>query len=160
MELRLRPLRDEEFPEFLEFLRREYVRGMVEDARISREAAELKATSDHASAFPGGRRQAHQRMYLLEDTKTGERAGHLLWAPRQPPGSATERAYLYEIFIDERFRGQGPGRQAMELFEAQARDEGLPGIDLNVWGGNERARGLYLKLGYTERAVMMSKELE
>jgi ribosomal protein S18 acetylase RimI-like enzyme len=160
VELRLRPLRDEEFPEFLEFLRREYVRGMVEDAGMPREAAEQKATADHASAFPGRERQAQHRIYLLEDADTEERVGHLFWAPRQPPGSATTRAYLYELFIDERFRGQGLGRQAMALLEAQARDEGLPGIDLNVWGGNEPARALYLSLGFAERAVMLSKALE
>jgi ribosomal protein S18 acetylase RimI-like enzyme len=160
VELRLRPLRDEEFPEFLEFLRGEYVRGLVEDASMAREAAEQKATADHAAVFPGGNRQAQHRIYLVEDAETDERVGHLFWAPRQPPGSATTRAYLYELFIGERFRGQGLGREAMELFEAQARDEGLPGIDLNVWGRNEPARALYRSLGYAERAVMMSKELE
>jgi ribosomal protein S18 acetylase RimI-like enzyme len=159
VELRLRPLRDEEFPEFLEFLRREYVRGMVEDAGMSREAAEQKAISDHASAFPGGKRQAQHRIYLIEAAETDERVGHVFWAPRQPPGSETMRAYLYELFIAERFRRQGLGRQAMELFEAQARDEGLPAVDLNVWGGNEPARALYRSLGYAERAVLMSKEL-
>jgi ribosomal protein S18 acetylase RimI-like enzyme len=159
VELRLRPLRDEEFPEFLEFLRREYVRGLVDDAGLTREAAEQKATADHAAAFPGGNRQAQHRIYLLEDAETDERVGHLFWAPRRPPGSTTDRAYLYELFIVEALRGQGFGRQAMELFEAQARDEGLPGVDLNVWGRNEPARALYRSLGFAERSVMMSKEL-
>ena len=50
-------------------------------------------------------------------------------------------------------------RQAMELLEAEVRADGLPGIDLNVWGGNDLARSLYRSLGFEERAVFMSKEL-
>lgn len=160
MDIRLRPLRDDEFRPFLDLLRMEYVRGMVEEAGMTPEAAEKKATSDHASLFPGGAPQPQHRIYLLEDETTGDRVGHLFWAARQPPGSTTMRAYLYELFVDEPFRGQGLGRRALELLEAEARAEDLPGIDLNVWGGNETARGLYRSAGFHERAVFMSKELE
>jgi ribosomal protein S18 acetylase RimI-like enzyme len=160
VDIRLRPLRSEEFPDFLELLRVEYVRGLEDEAGMTREAAEEKATADHASLFPDGAQQSHQRIYLVEDAATGERTGHLFWAARQPPGSSTTRAYLYELYIDEPFRGRGLGRRALELLEAEARGEGLPGVDLNVWGGNDAARGLYRSAGYHERAVFMSKELE
>ena len=69
------------------------------------------------------------------------------------------RAFLYELFIGEPFRRRGLGRRALELLEAEARGEGLPGIDLNVWGGNEAGRSLYRSAGFGERAVFMSKEL-
>jgi ribosomal protein S18 acetylase RimI-like enzyme len=158
MAIRLRPLRDDEVRGFIDELRREYVRGLIEDAGMSREDAEQKAGDDHASLFPDGRPQPDHRMYLLED-EAAESVGHLFWARRQPQGSTT-RAFLYQIYIDEPFRGHGLGRRAMELFEAEARAEGLPGIDLNVWGGNEPARSFYRTLGFAERAVFMSKELE
>jgi ribosomal protein S18 acetylase RimI-like enzyme len=48
----------------------------------------------------------------------------------------------------------------MELFEAEARREGFTRIELNVWGGNERARSLYRTLGYAELAVQMGKPLD
>jgi ribosomal protein S18 acetylase RimI-like enzyme len=160
VDIRLRPLRDEEFPDFLDLLRKEYVRGMVEEAGMSTQAAEDKATTDHASLFPGGTQQPHHRIRLLEDVATSERAGHLFWAERQPPGSAGTRAYLYELFVDEPFRRQGLARRALELLEDEARAKGLPGIDLNVWGGNEPARALYRSAGFREQAVFMSKELE
>jgi ribosomal protein S18 acetylase RimI-like enzyme len=160
MEIRLRPLRSDEFVGFLELLRVEYVRSLVEEAGMSTQAAEDKATADHASLFPDRAQQSHHRIYLLEDVATGERAGHLFWAERQPPGSLGTRAYLYELFIDESFRRRGLGRRALELLEEDARAQGLPGIDLNVWGGNEAARALYRSAGFGERAVFMSKELE
>jgi ribosomal protein S18 acetylase RimI-like enzyme len=160
MDIRLRPLRSDEFVGFLELLRVEYVRSLVEEAGMSTQAAEDKATADHASLFPDHAQQPHHRIYLLEDVATGERAGHLFWAERQPPGSLGTRAYLYELFIDDSFRRRGLGRRALELLEEDARAQGLPGIDLNVWGGNEAARALYRSAGFGERAVFMSKELE
>jgi ribosomal protein S18 acetylase RimI-like enzyme len=160
MDIRLRPLRSDEFVDFLELLRVEYVRSLVEEAGMSTQAAEDKATADHASLFPDQAQQPHHRIYLLEDVATGERAGHLFWAERQPPGSLGTRAYLYELFIDDSFRRRGLGRRALELLEEDARAQGLPGIDLNVWGGNEAARALYRSAGFGERAVFMSKELE
>jgi ribosomal protein S18 acetylase RimI-like enzyme len=47
----------------------------------------------------------------------------------------------------------------MQLLEDEVRAAGLPGIDLNVWGGNDLARSLYRKLGYAEQAVFMTKDL-
>ena len=157
MTVRLRPLRDDEIPGFLDGLHDEYVRGLIDDASLSREEAEEKATSDHAALFPGRTPQPDHHMYVVE-RETGEPVGHVFWAKRQSPGSAL-RAFLYQIYIDEPFRGRGFGRQAMELLEVEVRAEGLPGIDLNVWGGNDLARSLYRKLGFEERAIFMSKEL-
>jgi ribosomal protein S18 acetylase RimI-like enzyme len=160
VDIRLRPLRSDEIPAFLDLLRVEYVRGLVEEAGMTHADAEEKAAADHGSLFPDRTPQPHHRISIVEDAATGERTGHLFWAPRQPPGSTGRRAYLYELFIDERFRGRGLGRRALELFETEAHGEGLPGIDLNVWGGNETARSLYRSAGFEERAVFMSKELE
>jgi ribosomal protein S18 acetylase RimI-like enzyme len=157
MSIRLRPLRDEEIPGFIEGLHDEYVRGLIEDAAMSPQEAEEKATSDHAALFPGRKPQTDHHMYVVED-ESGDPVGHLFWAKRSAPGSGP-RAFLYQIRIDERFRGRGYGREAMELLEDEVRAEGLPGVDLNVWGRNDLARSLYRKLGFEERAVFMTKEL-
>ena len=157
MTVRLRPLRDDEVRGFIEGLRREYVRGLIADARMTREEAEEKAATDHASLFPGGSPQPDHHMYVLEN-EAAEPIGHLFWARRLAPG-ATARAFLYEIYLEEPVRGRGLGRKTMELLETEVRAAGLPGIDLNVWGGNDLARSLYRSLGFEERAVFMSKEL-
>jgi ribosomal protein S18 acetylase RimI-like enzyme len=154
---RLRPLRDDEVPGFLEGLRDEYVRELMEDAGLSEERAEEKAASDHAALFPGRKPQPDQHIYVVE-RETGEPVGHVFWAQRSAPGSGP-RAFLYQIFISEPFRGRGHGREAMQLLEDEVRAAGLPGIDLNVWGGNDLARSLYRKLGYAEQAVFMTKDL-
>ena len=154
MDIRLRPLRDEEFEGYLAAEQAEYVRSLVDEARLTPQAAAEKSRADHASLFPDGVRQAHQRISVVEDAATAEPVGRVFWAPR-----GEDRAYIYDLFIEERFRGKGLGRRVLELVEEDARAERLRGIDLNVWGGNEVARGLYRAAGYDERAVFMSKDL-
>jgi ribosomal protein S18 acetylase RimI-like enzyme len=157
MAVRLRPLRDDEVPEFIAGLGEEYVRGLMEDAGLTQHEAEEKAASDHAALFPGGKPQADQHMYVVE-RDTGEPVGHVFWAKRSAPGSGT-RAFLYQLYISDPFRGRGHGREAMQLLEDEVRAAGLPGVDLNVWGRNDLARSLYRKLGYEEQAVFMTKDL-
>jgi len=153
VDIRLRPLREDEFAQFLAAQRREYVRSLVEEAGMTPAEAEDKATADHASLFPDGAAKPEHRIAQLENGG-GARVGHVWWAPR-----GAGRAYVYDLFIDEPFRGRGLGRKALELIEDDARAAGLRGIDLNVWGRNDVARRLYRSAGFFERAVFMSKEL-
>jgi ribosomal protein S18 acetylase RimI-like enzyme len=155
VDIRLRPLRDDEFEAFLAALHVEYARGLVEEAGMTPEGAVEKARADLGSLFPDGVRGPDHHVAIVEDVATGGPAGRVFWAPRRD-----DRAYVYDLFIEERFRGQGLGRRALELLEADARSAGFQGIDLNVWGGNEVARALYRAAGYYERAVFMSKELD
>jgi GNAT superfamily N-acetyltransferase len=151
VDIRLRPLRDDEWPEFREVLRVEYVRGLVEEAGMKLEDAEAKAKADHESLFVDGRPQESHRIALLEDAASAECVGHLFWGRR-----SAARAFLYDLFVDERFRGRGVGQQALALLEDEARAEGVK----RIWGGNDVARRLYRSAGYEERAVEMSKELK
>jgi ribosomal protein S18 acetylase RimI-like enzyme len=67
--------------------------------------------------------------------------------------------FIYDIRLDERFRGRGYGKAAMEFAEEEARRLGVGRVALNVFGGNEVARNLYRSLGYQENAIAMSKTL-
>lgn len=115
--------------------------------------AEQKADADHASLFPDGAAPPGHRITQLENAD-GDRIGHVWWAPR-----GASRAYVYDLFIEECFRGQGLGSKALKLVEADVRAAGLRGIDLNVWGRNDVARRLYRSAGFDERAIFMSKDL-
>jgi hypothetical protein len=54
VDIRLRPLREDEFAEFRAAQRREYVRSLVEEAGMTHAEALEKAEADHASLFPDG----------------------------------------------------------------------------------------------------------
>ena len=55
--------------------------------------------------------------------------------------------FIELLFVPERLRGQGVGRQLMAEAERIAREHGLVGIRLDTF--EFQARGFYEKLGFT-----------
>ena len=156
MDIRLRPLRDEELGEFVEASRIDYVEGLLAHARMPEEFARDKAEHDLAAYLGASAVAEGHSMYWIEES--GERVGRL-WFAERPSVRIGRLAWLYELEIDEPFRGQGYGRRALQLFEQEVGHHGITEIALNVWGGNDAARSLYRSQGYFERAVEMAKEL-
>jgi ribosomal protein S18 acetylase RimI-like enzyme len=151
----LRPLREEEFPQWARHHRVWYTADLRENGGLSDEAAVEKAQRDMDRAFPSGFATPDNSCFVVE--AAGERVGSVWFSPRQENGETV--AFLYAIEIDEAHRGRGFGRAAMQLFEQEARRRGFSQVRLNVFGGNERARALYRSLGYGERSVHMGKAL-
>jgi ribosomal protein S18 acetylase RimI-like enzyme len=154
--LTLRPLRDDEVPAYIERGRAAYRNDLVTQAGLSDEAAERKAQVDWERLLPEPKVPEGTHMYALED-ESGARVGILWWTQRDDEQGPA--AYVYEVEIEEAYRGRGYGREAMRLFEEDARAHGLKRASLLVLGGNEVARSLYRSLDYAERAVFMSKSL-
>jgi ribosomal protein S18 acetylase RimI-like enzyme len=153
MGVRLRPLREDEFEDWLGRTRDGYVRGMVEDGDFPEPEAREKAWDDFATLFVDGFRTAGHAVFALEDDSSGERVGSL-WLGERPHALA-----VYDVYVEEGLRGRGYGRAAMLLAEDEARRRGFDQIVLNVFAGNVVARSLYESLGYQERGVSMSKSL-
>ena len=156
-EIRLRPLREDEFPAILSEGKRSYADDIAAHGDMTRAEAEAKAQRDFAWLLPNGLSTKGHFILVIEDAATGERVGELWFASKRR--GERECAFLYSIEIDEPFRGRGLGRLAMLMLEDEVRARGLTRIDLNVFGGNEVARSLYRSLGYAEWAVQMGKEL-
>jgi ribosomal protein S18 acetylase RimI-like enzyme len=155
MSVRLRPMREDELPEYLDRLRAEYALDMVENGGMAEDAARRKAAADVATVFPDGLASDVDARVVEDDS--GAAVGYLVFAEREQHGG--RYAFVYDIRIEEARQGQGLGRAAMELLEAEARARGLPQVQLNVFGGNEPARALYRSLGFDELSVQMGKEL-
>jgi ribosomal protein S18 acetylase RimI-like enzyme len=156
MGVRLRQLRDDELPEYIEHGRAAYARDMVAQAGLTPEQAQQKAESDWARLLPNGEVAPGHHLFAVEEEESGERVGSLWIAERSSDFEGTA-AFVYSIEIDEACRGRGYGKQAMLLAEDEVRARGLSHIALNVFGGNEVARSLYQSLGYVETAVFMRK---
>ena len=157
MDVRLRPVREDELPALLDESRRGYVADLAENAGYSPEGAKRKAERDFAAVLVDGRPADGHALFVLEDAGSGDAIGRAWLADRE--GAEGTYAFVYDVFLDERVRGRGLGRRAMELLEDEARRRGHARIRLNVFGGNEVARSLYRSLGYNEIAVSMGKEL-
>jgi len=154
--LRLRPLRDDELPAYVEHGRSAYARELESQAGLPHAAAQAKAVGDWSRLLPDGTVPPANHLLVVEDAETGERVGDLWWAEREND-TGDPAAFVYSIEIAPEFRGRGFGRETMRLFEEDARSSGLDQFNLTVLGGNDVARSLYRSLGYSERAVFMSK---
>ena len=70
-------------------------------------------------------------------------------------------AFVDEMYLDPGHRGKGIGRAVLEQVAAQARALGVRALHLEVDRGNQRARRLYLSMGFEprERFHLMSRRL-
>ena len=69
-------------------------------------------------------------------------------------------AFVDELYVEQKFRGAGVGRQAMEFVEERARELGVNAIHLEVDRGNEPVMGLYRRTGYMDHdRYLMTKWL-
>ncbi len=150
-EVRLRPLREDEYGDWDAAHRRQYAHGLVEHAGLSPAEAEAKVAHDILAVLPDG--LATENVHVWAAEAEGRRVGTVFF------GLRGAEAWLYEITIDEGERGRGFGRAAMLALEEEARALGHDRLALNVWGGNEVARNLYRSLGYAEESVHMRKRI-
>ncbi|MFI9153263.1 GNAT family N-acetyltransferase [Streptomyces sp. NPDC053367] len=147
---RARPMTEAEFGPWNEKGMAEYAREWISRG-VPEDQAWAKAHRDHASLLPQGLDTPDVRLSVLEHEGTPVGT---LWLALD-----TERAYVYDVETDARFRGRGHGRSLMLLAESQALSAGRRTIGLNVFAGNTPAERLYDSLGYRTVGYVMYKPL-
>ncbi|MER7251131.1 GNAT family N-acetyltransferase [Kribbella sp. NPDC000426] len=149
--VQLRPITDAEFPGWKDRTATSYA-AAIGPARGLTKADALKAAYEETNK-------------LLPDGPATEQ--HLLWfalADDETVGSLWIRigpriAFIYSIEVDSTQRGKGYGRAIMLAGEEECRRLGHQYLDLNVFGDNATAIGLYDSLGYAVVSQQMRKEL-
>ena len=149
----LHPMTGNELAAFREVQLDGYVAQRVEFGGEDLEVATLIATQQHARFFPDGAPAEGHHLFTARDAD-GAPIG-VLWLHR--PSERT--VWIYDIEIDRAFRGRGLGRALMLEAHSWAEAQGATAVELNVFGGNAVARGLYTSLGYTENSVHMTRTL-
>jgi len=155
MNVQVRPMTASEFDAWLPIARTGYAEDMIANGGVGPEQAHAKAAVDFATLLPVGLDSEGQWLYAIEED--GDPAGDLWIAEREADVGRT--LFVYDVHVHESRRGRGLGRQAMLFVEDEARRRGIPRVALNVFGGNEVARGLYRSLGYYEAAIWMAKDV-
>ena len=150
MALQLRPMEEEEFVAWLPLLREDYAEDLVRDYRMSADKARAQAVAEI-----DGHRSAGHSVFVIE--VEGEPVGHLWLVERRDAYEPT--LGVYDIDVDEPYRGRGYGKAAMAFAEEEARRRGLTRIALHVGVRNDVARNLYRSLGFEENEVAMSKPI-
>jgi len=142
---------DNEYDSFKVSTVKSFAAGNVTAGVWKESGAEDKAESMLKQLLPDGNVTAGHRFYTIaydqEDLGT-------LWLFVQD-----RTAFLFDIMLEEKFRGMGHGRQTMSVMEKMLADEGIGEIELHVFGHNTPARALYRKIGYIEIDVTMKKRL-
>ena len=153
--VRLRPITFAEFPAFVAASKAGYAEGIELHGGQTHQAAQQKAEADFPAVLPLGLETPGHTIFIVE--ADGAAVGRLWLAERDVAGRKV--LYVYDISIHPEHQGRGYGRAAMRLAEDEARERGIYRIELNVFGGNDVARGLYRSLGYIEIAAQMRKDL-
>ena len=120
------------------------------------EGAQARATAEFKMILPDGQATpGHEFCSVVNEA--GVTVGALWFASDRATGSRT--IFIWDIVIDEVFRGHGYGRATLAALESIARERGFAEIDLHVFGDNEVARSLYRSSGFVETDVSMVKRI-
>jgi len=145
-----------EFATYLADAVRSYADAHILAGDVVPEEALSRAQKDYDELLPEGLRSKNDFLFTLTHGTLGP-IGMVWFELRER--RAVKSAYLYDIIIRENLRGQGYGRQALELLEAKLRELGVRSIGLTVFGYNHAARALYEKMGYQITGMGMTKQL-
>lgn len=151
----LRSMTAEEYAAYYDCSIRGFAEQMVEmGGQQDAEAAWAESERQMLMLMPDGLGTEGQHLLVAESE--GERVG-IVWV-----GTRQDRAdlwWVWDLEIDEGFRGRGLGRAAMLAAEAYVKERGVDRLGLNVFGGNAAAIALYDDLGYAVDAQQMSKRI-
>lgn len=144
-----------EFDAFLERIIPEYAADNVKAGYWDESEALEKSRKETNGLLPQGLQTENHYLYTVYDE---DQAVGIIWM-RANVNRPTKSGFIFELWVDERFRGKGYGKQAMLLIEEKAREMGLQSIGLHVFAYNDVARSLYEKLGYEASSLNMKKDI-
>lgn len=144
-----------EYSEYLARGIRAYADDNVKAGRWGPEESLKLAEDAYKQMLPQGTKTKDQYLFGVRDKVTGNRVG-IAWLGFLP-GESMKVAFIYDIEMDEAFRGRGFGTATMNELEDKARKLGATRIALNVFSHNPGAVRLYRRLGYEVISSNMAK---
>ncbi len=153
----LRPMTEAEFADFRQATARAFADELVASGGWSPEEALERSLQGSAELLPQGTATPGMLLFtaVLDDGTAVGTLGLGLTHPRGVP----DCAFVYDIEVGEGFRGRGLGRALLAAGEDVIRSHGVPAVELNVFGENTRAIGLYSSTGYRVVSQQMRKDL-
>jgi ribosomal protein S18 acetylase RimI-like enzyme len=145
------PMSQPEFDAFLERSIPEYAADKVRAGNWTEAESLERSRKEFEELLPLGLKSEENFLYTLYDD---QQAVGMIWMK-----TASTSGFIYEVYIEEKFRGRGYGRSIMLLLEEKAREMGLKSLGLHVFGSNQVARRLYEAVGYEVTNVNMKKTL-
>ena len=157
MPVQLVPMIEDDYKAFLEYAIQVYAEENVRAGYWTSAEAVERSRQDHERLLPQGLSTPDHHLYTIFDPAAQLKVG-ILWLAvdrRRTPLSG----FIYDIEIQEAYRHQGYGRQAMLALEDIARELGCSTLMLHVFAHNGAARSLYEQIGYQTTSLNMAKVL-
>ena len=101
--------------------------------------------------------------YFVARGPAGDALGYAFVLPTIRPDDTFETRGVLELVslvVAAERRGQGVGRQLVAAVEDHARSIGADTVKVAVMAGNDRAKGLYIGLGYQPGEVVLLKRVD
>ena len=153
---KLIPMIQPEYEEYLKHLIPDYAADNVRAGYWDESEALEKSRQQVESLLPQGLQTKDHYIYSLYD---GDQKVGMIWLKAEMD-RAVKGGFIYDVLVDEKFRGRGYGKQVMSLIEEKARELGLKSIGLHVFGYNTVAKNLYESVGYEVSSFNMIKKLD
>lgn len=151
------PMREELFARFAEESIADYADDNTISLRWLPSEAAARAQREFHALLPQGLRTAGHTVYEILDAPGGTMVGWLWFAISDVHG--VRSGYIFSIKLAPQYRGRGHAKEAIDLIERRAHEEGLVGIALHVFSFNASAHALYRSLGYGITGFNMIKPL-
>lgn len=135
----------------------EFAEDKVKAGSWKEEEALQLSEETYRKYLPDGIHSKEQYVYVARQEGQQDRIGYVWLNVADTP--AGMRAFLYDIMIEEEYRGKGFGQAAMRALDETARSLGAATIGLHVFGHNRTALHVYQKAGYAITDYTMSKPL-
>ena len=153
--VRFREMTEEEYAAYYEFNIQNYARERARHFKRPLEE-ELKTAKEQVAALlkEGLHTKGHFICEIV-DAEGSEAVGHIWYYVDE----AKKTAFLYDIMVEERLRGKGYGKAALDELESRLRQMIIRQVALHVFADNKIAVSLYEKQGYYIASHNMQKDL-
>jgi len=157
MEVDLVPMDKKQFSQYYEGSVLRYAQENIRAGYRTEAEAERRSREDHKRILPKGLRTPGTFLMVVLSRSTGEGIG-AVWLKVE--GGARPSGFIYDIFLEEPYRGKGYGKATLRALEAFARENGLKALLLHVFAHNPVAIHLYQGAGFEVKSMNMEKVLE
>ncbi|UOQ49841.1 GNAT family N-acetyltransferase [Gracilibacillus caseinilyticus] len=149
----LQPMTAADFQRFLQTAITNYAAEKVRAGNWTEEDSLQHAAEDFDNLLPDREQTKDHYLYTIVN-EPGDQVG-IIWLARQ----TADKGFIYDILIEDAYRGKGYGKAAMQQIEKEAKQLGMQKIGLHVFGHNKVAVHLYDSLHYQATNIVMEKEL-
>ena len=153
----LSPMSRKAYAQYLKRAVVEYAEDNISSGRWPRAGALKRSKAAYAELLPRGVNTPDHYLFEVKEVSESKTVG-MLWVSIASR-NGLRSAFVYDVFIDRKFRKKGHATSAFKALEQIVREHGVTSIGLHVFSFNAAARALYEKLGYAATGTNMIKHL-